>query len=51
MHQQRCKIEKAILKIQGLRIENLAGEVLVDNANIELMPGEILELIGESGVG
>jgi|TARA_B110000967_G_scaffold10422_1_gene10306 peptide/nickel transport system ATP-binding protein len=51
VHQQRCKIEKAILKIQGLRIENLAGEVLVDNANIELMPGEILGLIGESGAG
>ena len=49
--QQRCKIEKPILKIQGLRIENLAGEVLVDNANIELMPGEILGLIGESGAG
>jgi peptide/nickel transport system ATP-binding protein len=29
----------------------LAGEVLVDNANIELMPGEILGLIGESGAG
>ena len=49
--QRRCKIEKPILKIQGLRIENLAGEVLVDNANIELMPGEILGLIGESGAG
>ena len=29
----------------------MAGEVLVDNANIELMPGEILGLIGESGAG
>ena len=49
--QQRCNIEKPILKIQGLQIENLTGEVLVEDANIELMPGEILGLIGESGAG
>ena len=41
----------AILEIHGLRVENLAGNVLVDNANITLMPGEVLGLIGESGAG
>ena len=40
-----------ILKIQNLRIENLAGDVLVDNANLSLMPGKVLGLIGESGAG
>ncbi len=41
----------AILEIHGLRVENLAGNVLVDDANITLMPGEVLGLIGESGAG
>ncbi|MFB0993222.1 MAG: ABC transporter ATP-binding protein [Paracoccaceae bacterium] len=42
---------KPILKIQNLCIENLAGDVLVENANIHLMPGEVLGIIGESGAG
>lgn len=40
-----------ILKIQNLRIENLVGDVLVDNASLSLMRGKVLGLIGESGAG
>ena len=42
---------KPILKITDLRVENLTGDVLVDNVSFELRPGEVLGLIGESGAG
>ncbi|MDP4823082.1 MAG: ABC transporter ATP-binding protein, partial [Aestuariivirgaceae bacterium] len=42
---------KPVLKITDLRVENLAGGVLVDNVSFELRAGEVLGLIGESGAG
>ena len=42
---------KPILKITDLRVENLTGDLLVDNVSFELRPGEVLGLIGESGAG
>jgi peptide/nickel transport system ATP-binding protein len=44
-------VTKPILKITDLRVENLTGDVLVDNVSFELRPGEVLGLIGESGAG
>ena len=40
-----------ILKINNLRVENTSGGVLVDNVSVELEPGEVMGLIGESGAG
>lgn len=40
-----------ILRIKRLRIENMAGDRLVDDVNLELRRGEVLGLIGESGAG
>ena len=40
-----------ILKIRNLRIEAISGAVLVDDVSLELRPGEVLGLIGESGAG
>src|SRR5471032_2792136 len=42
---------ESVLKIENLRIESVAGHVLVDNVSLELKRGEILGLIGESGAG
>ncbi len=42
---------KAILKITNLRVESINGTVLVENTSLELKPGEVLGLIGESGAG
>lgn len=42
---------KPVLKITDLRVENLAGGVLVDNVSFDLRAGEVLGLIGESGAG
>ena len=41
----------SILKIKNLRVESILGAVLVDDATLELKPGEVLGLIGESGAG
>jgi peptide/nickel transport system ATP-binding protein len=40
-----------VLKIEDLRIESVAGHLLVDNVSLELKRGEVLGLIGESGAG
>ena len=40
-----------ILHIKGLRLESIAGQVIVDNVDLSLNKGEVLGLIGESGAG
>jgi len=41
----------SILRIKNLRVESIHAAVLVDNSTLELKPGEVLGLIGESGAG
>lgn len=44
--------EKFILQIKGLRLEAVRGGTkIVDSINVNLRPGEVLGLIGESGAG
>ena len=43
--------DQIILQIKGLRLESIAGHVIVDNIDLHLNKGEVLGLIGESGAG
>ena len=43
--------DQIILQIKGLRLESIAGNVIVDNIDLTLRKGEVLGLIGESGAG
>ena len=43
--------ESVILQINGLRLESIAGNVIVDNVDLRLQKGQVLGLIGESGAG
>lgn len=43
--------DQIILQIKGLRLESIAGNVIVDDIGLALKKGEVLGLIGESGAG
>ena len=43
--------EQLILEIKNLRLESIAGNVIVDNVSVRVHRGEVLGLIGESGAG
>jgi peptide/nickel transport system ATP-binding protein len=43
--------QELILEIKGLRLESIAGNVIVDNVDVKVNRGEVLGLIGESGAG
>jgi peptide/nickel transport system ATP-binding protein len=43
--------DQLILEIKGLRLESIAGNVIVDNVDVKVNKGEVLGLIGESGAG
>ena len=43
--------EQLILEIKNLRLESIAGNVIVDNVSVYVNRGEVLGLIGESGAG
>jgi peptide/nickel transport system ATP-binding protein len=40
-----------VLRMEGLRVETLAGAVIVEAVDLTLARGEVLGLIGESGAG
>jgi peptide/nickel transport system ATP-binding protein len=44
-------MSKYILEIKNLKVQSINGAVLVDHVSLNLMPGEVLGLIGESGAG
>jgi peptide/nickel transport system ATP-binding protein len=43
--------DQMILEIKNLRLESIAGNLIVDDVSLKLRPGEVLGLIGESGAG
>jgi peptide/nickel transport system ATP-binding protein len=43
--------DEIILQIKDLRLESVAGTVIIDNVDLSLKQGEVLGLIGESGAG
>ena len=40
-----------ILEIKGMRLESVAGAVIIDNVDLRLKQGEVWGLMGESGAG
>jgi len=48
---QHTMSDQLILEIKGLRLESVAGNVIVDNVALTVKKGEVLGLIGESGAG
>ena len=52
VRQRRCRrVAESVLAIRNLRVESITGTVLVDDVSLDLKPGEVLGLIGESGAG
>ena len=43
--------DEIILQIRDLRLESVAGNVIIDSVDLSLKQGEVLGLIGESGAG
>src|SRR5207237_7706883 len=52
-HLARPEADRAmnVLSVDGLRLELVSGETVVDDVSFELAAGEALGLVGESGSG